>query len=393
MRRALREARQFRGTGMRMAGIAAVGTGVSLAAAGLVAVAAPASAATAPDSFVQTNLIASSASYKAKLTDPHLTNAWGLAAGPSTPIWVSDNNSGLAGVYSGGVTGSALYLDFSVPVPGGSPTGQVLNPDYSAFLVAGLYGSSAADFIIDTDSGGTPLSPGQIEAWNGGTAFVVEDSVTGGAGGKVPAHAVFKGLALATTPTAGPELFAADVADGRIDVFDGNFQLVSTPTEFRDPKIPAGYTPFNVQNLGGKLYVTYARQNHAKTNVLLGKGFGFVDLYTVNGKLIRHLVSGGPLDAAWGLAIGPKGFGRFAGDLLVGNVGNGWINAFNSATGNYLGWLKKPNGKPVALSGLWALQAGNSTFGGPSALVFSAGPRLYRDGLVGTLTLATPAAT
>jgi uncharacterized protein (TIGR03118 family) len=414
MRRVLRKAKQLgtarpgsRGTGSKVAGIGAVGsraadsravgsraagTAISLAAASLVAVVAPASAATIPDSFAQTNLIASNASYKAKLTDGHLTNAWGLAADPSTPIWVSDNNSALTSVYSGGVAGSALYLDFTVPVPNGHPTGQVFNPDPAAFPVGGPSGSPAS-FIIDTDSNGAVPSTGQIEAWNGSPTFVVEDSVTGGAGGKVPARAVFTGLAASAAPKAGPELFATDVANGRIDVFDSEFRPVSTPTEFRDPKIPAGYTPYNVQKLGSKLYVTYALQNHARTGVLGGKGLGFVDVYTINGQLIKHLAGGGSLDAPWGLAIAPKGFGPFAGYLLVGNVGNGLINAFNPGTGHYVGSLDTPGGKPVTISGLWALQVGSSTFGGPSALVFSAGPRGYRDGLVGILTPARPAVT
>jgi uncharacterized protein (TIGR03118 family) len=368
--------------------------GAVLAAGGLAVAALPAQAAASPDSFGRTYLIASNASYKAKLTDPHLTNAWGLAAAPGEPIWVSDNNSGLAGVYSGGVKGSKVTLDLTVPVPGGNPTGQVFNPDASAFPVGGAQGGAAV-FIVDTDSTGSTQSPGRIEAWSGGAAFTVEDSVTGGAGaggGKTPAHAVFKGLAIATTPKAGPELFAADVANGKIDVFDKNFHYVAAPGEFKDPKIPAGYVPFNVQNLGGKLYVTYARSNHAKTDVLGGKGLAFVDVYSVDGKLVKHLVSGGELDGPWGLAIAPKGFGPFGGALLVGNLGNGWVNAYNPATGKYLGWLDTPSGTPVAIPGLWALEAGNSAFGGPSAVVFSAGPREYRDGLVGILTPAKPAA-
>jgi len=151
--------------------------------------------------------------------------------------------------------------------------------------------------------------------------------------------------------------------------------------------------PFNVQNLGGKLYVTYAKQNKAKTDVIVGKGRGFVDVYTVNGKLIKHLAGGGELNAPWGLAIAPKGFGPFGGALLVGNLGNGWINAFNPTTGKYLGWLDTPGGTPIAIPGLWGLEVGNSSFGGPSAVEFSAGPRGYQDGLVGILTPAKPAAT
>lgn len=364
---------------------------------GLVAIAAPAVAApagtargatsaAAPNSFAQTNLIANKSSFHPKLVDKNLTNAWGLAAGP-TPIWVSDNNSGFATVYSGGIKGSKVSLDLTVPVPGGNPTGQVYNPDGSAFPVGGTAGGPAL-FIVDSDSIGATQSPGEIAAWNGGASFVVEDSPKGGPGGKTPAGAVFKGIALATNPKAGPELFAADVHNARVDVFNRDFHLVKTPTEFRDKKIPAGYAPFNAQELGGRIYVTYGKQNKAKTDVVPGAGLGFVDVYTVNGALVKHLVAHGPLDEPWGLAIAPKGFGPFGGDLLVGNLGNGWINAFNPTTGKYLGALETTSGHPIAINGLWGLMVGNSQFGGTSSLVFSAGPDGYNNGLVGVLNPA-----
>jgi uncharacterized protein (TIGR03118 family) len=350
-----------------------------VAATGAVGIGASASASTRPsaapaNSFKQTNLIASNASFGAKLVDKNLTNAWGLAAGPATPIWVSDNNSGFATVYSGGIKGSPVSLDLTVPVPGGNPTGQVFNPDSKAFPVGGPKGSPAS-FIVDTHSTGNAQSPGEIAAWDGGASFVVEDSPAGGAGGRTPAHAVFMGLALATTPAAGPELFAADVANARVDVFNRDFRLMSTPAEFRDPKIPAGYAPYGIQELNGRIYVSYGKQNKSRTDVVRGAGFGFVDVYTVNGKLIKHLVSHGPLNVPWGLAIAPKGFGPFAGDLLVGNLGNGWINAFSPKTGRFLGPLDTTSGHPIAISGLWGIEVGNSAFGGASSIVFSAPAR------------------
>jgi uncharacterized protein (TIGR03118 family) len=352
-------------------------------------VSAPATALT--NSFAQTNLIANKASFGAKLVDKHLTNAWGLAAGPTTPIWVSDNNSGFASVYGGGVNGSKVTLDLTVPVPGGNPTGQVFNSDSSAFHVAkGL----AADFIVATDSTGSKQSPGQIEAWNGGAKFVVEDSPKGGAGGQTPAKAVFKGLAEAATPKAGPELFAADVANATVDVFSSSFKLMKTPGEFRDPKLPKGYAPFGIQELGGKIYVAYGKQNASKTDVTAGPGKGYVDVFTVNGVLVKHLIAGGkhsPLNAPWGLAIAPGKFGPFGGDLLVGNLGNGWINAFSATTGKFKGSLDTTKGKPIVIPGLWGLEVGNAAFGGASSLVFSAGPAGYKNGLVGILQPAKPA--
>jgi uncharacterized protein (TIGR03118 family) len=360
---------------------------VSIAAVGLVAIAPSAGAAPAPNSFAQTNLIANKASFHPKLVDPALKNAWGLAAGPN-PLWVSDNNSGVATVYSGGIGSIPVTKDLQVPVPGGNPTGQVFNPTSAFPAIPGW----PAIFIVDTDSIGNTQSPGEIAAWAGPgfSSFTVEVSPKGGPGGKTPAGAVFKGLALATTPKAGPELFAADVHNARIDVFNSAFHPLKTPAEFHDKKIPAGYAPFNIQLLGNRLYVTYGLQNRAKTDVVPGKGRGFVDVYSVNGFLIKHLVSHGALDEPWGLAMAPAGFGPFAGKLLVGNLGNGWINVYNPTTGAYLGWLKRPNGTPVAIPGLWGLMVGNNAFGGPHSLVFSAGPNSYNNGIVGVLNPAPP---
>ena len=360
---------------------------VCVAAAGLVAAAEPAVASSAPaNSFTRTNLISNVMNRHPGLVDPNLKNAWGITAGPSTPIWVSDNNSSKATVYSGGVNGSKVTLDLTVPVPGGNPTGQVFNPT-TAFPVGGSTGP-AAIFIVDSDSIGSTQSPGEIAAWDGGKKFVVEDSPTGGPGGMTPTGAVFKGLAIAASTKAGPELFAADVANGTVDVFNSSFASVSTPTEFKDPMLPAGYVPFGIQNLGNKIYVTYGKQNASKTDVLRGAGLGVVDVYSVNGVLLHHLVSNGsssPLDAPWGLAIAPAGFGPFAGDLLVGNLGNGWVNAFNPATGAFMGTLDGSNGYPITIHGLWGLMVGNSAFGGSSSVVFSAGPNHYNNGVVGIL--------
>jgi uncharacterized protein (TIGR03118 family) len=345
------------------------------------------SASAAPaNSFTQTNLVANTKSAGAKLVDPNLKNAWGLAAGPSEPVWVSDNNSNKVTVYSGGVGGGSVSLDLTVSVPGGNPTGQVVNTT-SDFPVGGTSGS-AADFIICTDSVGSKQSPGQIEAWNGGSTFVVEDSPKGGSGGKTAAKAVFKGIAIAPNATGGPLLYAADVANGTIDIFNKNFAPVSNAGKFVDDSLPKGYAPFNIQLLGGDLYVTYGKQNKAKTDVVPGAGAGVVDVFSVNGMLIKHLVSNGsssPLDEPWGLAIAPKGFGPFAGDLLVANLGNGWINAFNKKSGAFLGTLDGTNGYPITIDGLWGLMVGNSSFGGTSSLVFSAGPDGYGDGLLGVI--------
>jgi len=358
-----------------------------VAAAGLVAAGAPAlaSAAPPPDVFTKVNLISNLTTQHASLVDKNLKNAWGITAGPTTPIWVSDNNSGFATVYSGGINGSKVSLYLTVPVPGGNPTGQVFNST-KGFPVGGAGGPSAI-FIVDSDSVGSTQSPGRIEAWDGGAKFVVEDSPTGGPGGMTPKGAIFKGLAIANTK-AGPELFTSDVANGTVDIFNGKFAHVSAPSEFKDPHLPAGYVPFGIQALGGKIYVSYGKQNAQKTDVVPGAGLGVVDVYSVNGLLLHHLVSNGPaspLNEPWGLAIAPAGFGPFAGDLLVGNLGNGWINAFNPTTGKLQGVLDNSSGYPITINGLWGLMVGNSAFGGASSLVFSAGPSGYNNGLVGVI--------
>jgi uncharacterized protein (TIGR03118 family) len=364
---------------------AAVATFVAAAALAAAAAPAAASAGQSPDVFTKVNLISNQTTQHASLVDPNLKNAWGITAGPSTPIWVSDNNSANATVYSGGINGSKVMLDLTVPVPGGNPTGQVFNST-KGFPVGGPSGP-AAIFILDSDSIGSTQSPGQIEAWDGGAKFVVEDSPTGGPGGRTPKGAIFKGLAIANTKV-GPELFASDVANGTVDIFNGKFAPVSAPSEFKDPHLPVGYVPFGIQALGGKIYVSYGKQNAQKTDVVPGAGLGVVDVYSVNGALLHHLVSNGPaspLNEPWGLAIAPAGFGPFAGDLLVGNLGNGWINAFNPTTGKFLGVLDNSIGYPITIPGLWGLMVGNSAFGGSSSLVFSAGPSGYNNGLVGVI--------
>jgi uncharacterized protein (TIGR03118 family) len=361
-------------------------TGASLmAVTGTVVSAGNAGAATS-NSFALTNLVANKKSAGAKLVDPNLENAWGLAAGPGDPIWVSDNNSNKVTVYSGGVKGSHVSLNLTVSVPGGNATGQVFNST-SGFPVGGLTGSPAG-FIICSDSVGSTQSPGQIEAWNGGSAFVVEDSPKGAVGGKTPARAVFKGIAIAPAASGGPLLYAANVANATIDIFNKDFHPVSNKGKFVDPALPAGYAPFNIQLLNGDLYVTYGKQNKSKTDVVPGAGFGVVDVFTQNGALVKHLVANGsasPLNEPWGLALAPKGFGPFAGDLLVGNLGNGWINAFKPTTGAFVGTLDGTDGYPITIDGLWGLMVGNSSFGGSSSLVFSAGPAGYADGLLGVI--------
>jgi uncharacterized protein (TIGR03118 family) len=320
--------------------------------------AAPTAPARAANAYTRVNLVSDQPGH-ARITDPNLVNAWGLAAGPATPLWVSDAETNVASVYSGAVGGSApMIVPLVVKVPGGKPTGQVFN------------GSSAFDgahFIFSSEAG-------RITAWTSGMSAQTKKTTRG---------AIYKGLAI-----AGHRLYATDFHGGRVDVFDGNFNRVAHPG-FRDRRIPDGYAPFGIQALGGRIYVTYAKQDADAEDDVGGRGRGFVDVYSPNGQLRRRLVKRGRLNSPWGLARAPSNFGAFSGDLLVGNFGDGAINAYSRRTGAFRGRLRAPSGRPIAISGLWGLRFGNGVFGDRNALVFSAGPADETHGLLGVITPAS----
>ena len=194
------------------------------------------------------------------------------------------------------------------------------------------------------------------------------------------AAAVYTGLAIGSN-SAGPLLYAANFSAGTIDVFDQNFAPVTLQGSFHDSRIPKGYAPFNIQNIGGQLYVMYARQDRE-----VGRGHGFVDIFDTNGNLVKRLISRGPLNLPWGVALAPTNFGQFSNALLVGNFGNGWINAFDPMTGSFLGSLGDQNGYPFAFDKLWALTFGNGGKGGQTnQLFFTAGIQNEQHGLFGVI--------
>ena len=203
------------------------------------------------------------------------------------------------------------------------------------------------------------------------------------------ANAVYKGLAIATASDGHTYLYAANFRSGRVEAYDDTFTPVELPGGlFVDPRIPAGYAPFNVQELAGKLYVTYAKQDATLHDDVAGRGHGFVDVFTTDGAFVRRLVTRGVLNSPWGLALAPAGFGRLGGALLVGNFGNGRINAFNAKTGAYLGQLRQSAGKPIAIDGLWGLRFGNGNAAKTTELLFSAGPDGESHGLLGKIVAA-----
>jgi uncharacterized protein (TIGR03118 family) len=297
--------------------------------------------------------------------DGSLVNAWGLTAGPTTPWWVADNGPSLSTLYTG--TGSKVALTVSVP---GGPTGVVFNGS-SAFPVTG----APSRFIFDTEAG-------QVLAWRGGLAAALP--VAGGAG------AVYKGLAFATTP-AGPRLYAADFHNGRVDVFDGSWTLLGQPGAFVDDDLPRGYAPFGIQAAGDRIFVTYAKQDDAAHDEVAGHGRGVVDVYDTSGMLLARVAKHGELNAPWGVAVAPDSFGRFGGDVLVGNFGDGQINAYEETPkGKFKsrGELRGPDGKPLAIDGLWALEfgLGGASNGPTTTLFFTAGPNDESHGLFGSIT-------
>jgi uncharacterized protein (TIGR03118 family) len=349
------------------------GLAVAATAALVVGVAVPASAHNGPAPRITEIDQVSDQPGKAKIMDGSLVNAWGLALSPTSPLWSANNGSGTATLYAGGLGGAAVTkAGLTVTVPGG-PTGQVFNSS-TDFVVSGTTGSGAARFIFSTESG-------DILGWNptaNATVAIRGTHVDG---------AIFKSLAIANT-TFGSFLLAADFHNARIDVFDGQFRQIPLPPEFffHDPKLPRGYAPFDVAVNGDKVYVTYAKQDADAADELHGNGLGFVDVYTNFGVTVQRIASRGPLNAPWGLAFAPASWGSLAGDLLVGNFGDGRINAYDGD--HFDGQLRGTDGRPITIDGLWALLPGTASTGGVDTVWFSAGPNDESDGLVGQLVPA-----
>jgi uncharacterized protein (TIGR03118 family) len=356
-------------------------TGVLTLTLGL-ALASPATAGSEGKFYQQHNLVSDIPDF-ADHTDPNLVNAWGLALGDSTFFWVADNGTGVSTLYNGAGELAPVGSPLVVTIPGGKPTGVVFNGT-SDFVVGDICppGSNPCPslFIFATETG-------VIAGWNPFVpAFLSNTAIV-----KVPSSdAIYKGLALASI---GPNnfLYAANFHAGTIDVFDKDFApVLLSPGAFVDPKLPDGYAPFNIQELGGQLYVAYAKQDEDKADEVAGKGNGFVDIFNPNGDFVERVDSRGKLNAPWGLAFAPDNFGRFSGDLLVGNFGDGLINAYTREGDHFHfhGQLKAPDGQPVQIDGLWALRfgKGGANNGPENVLFFTAGPEDESHGLFGSLT-------
>ncbi len=352
------------------------------------------SAATA---FSLTKLVADTAGGTAANTDTNLVNPWGLSIPAGTaPAWVANNHSETSTLYDGNGKPQphAAPLVVSFPAGGGGttfdPTGIVSNASTTDFMVTSAGKSGAAKFLFDGEGG-------MIAGWNPTVDATHAIAMYTDAGG-----AVYKGLAVAQN--AGKSfLYATDFHNGKVDVFNSTFARQTssaTAFTFADPAIPAGYAPFGIQAIANgaagatQIYVTYAKQqapdNHDNAN---GAGLGYVDIYDTNGKLIKQLVAaGGALNAPWGLALAPSDFGTLSGALLVGNFGDGIINAYDAAAGTLIGTVKDSTGKALAAPGLWGIAFGNDAKNQPhNTLFFAAGPNEEANGSYGRIDVgATP---
>jgi uncharacterized protein (TIGR03118 family) len=356
------------------------------ALAAMTLAAAPAGASAHGGAYRQINLVSDQAG-KAQLMDPDLVNAWGLAASPGTnstpgsPLWVADNGSDKATLYAGATPTSVTKVPLVVSVTGAAPTGEVFNPDTSAFKVHDKNGNSGASvFLFDTENGTIDGWSPTVNAVGGNQSSVTEVARNNGA------NAVYKGLAIAQRSNGKMYLYATNFRSGRVEAYNSNFRPVELPGGlFVDRHLPAGYGPFGIAEINGKLYVSFAKQDATLHDDVAGRGHGFVDVFTNNGAFVRRLVTRGALNSPWGLALAPSGFGRFSGDLLVGNFGNGHINVYNPVSGRHLGQLRRANGQPIVIDGLWGLRFGNGNAARTNQLNFSAGPDGESHGLLGKI--------
>lgn len=342
---------------------------------GIFAVGAAAHAQVAANNYKQTNLVAdtAAASPAPMHVDPNLLNPWGIAFFPNNPFWIADNNSGFSTLYD--QTGT-LDGTFTVPPPAGStaestPTGIVANVSSTAFEVGG----QPSLFIFDTEDG-------TLSGWNGGTNVILAvDNSMGGTG------AVYKGLAMVTSNGAN-FILATNFRSGKVEVYNSTFAAVSLSGSFMDPNLPAGYAPFGIHNVGNnQIYVTYALQDSAKHDPVHAAGDGIVDIFDDNGNFVQRVVSTGDMhtNAPWGIAIPPAGFGPFGGDVLIGNFGDGVLNAY-TPSGAFIDSVRDAGGKVITNLSLWDLVfGGGGSSGDPNTLYLTAGGMNEAHGVFASL--------
>jgi uncharacterized protein (TIGR03118 family) len=346
--------------------------------------------------YTEMDLVSDGSNTNALHVDPNVVNAWGIVAGTKT-VWINDNGTGLLTAYS--PVGKPMKPVVNIPLPtgptGGSPSGLVLN-NTTNFVVSSGGKTAPATFLLATEDG-------FIVAWNSNlgtnSAIVVNNSSSNTVPvpvGNASTHAVYKGLAIVTDESGVPHLYAANFSGGVIDEFDGNFKYVRS---FTDPNLPDSFAPFNVRNIRGRLFATFAKQNlPAAKDDQSGPGNGFLDIFDADGTMLRRMVQRDTqLNSPWGMVVAPPSFGKFSRALLVGNFGSGDINAYDLLTGKWLGHLTRPNGSELLISGLWGLTfekeevPGNECSFQAQRLYFTAGPNGESQGLLGILRPVSPA--
>jgi uncharacterized protein (TIGR03118 family) len=336
------------------------------------------------DQFYTNTRLASNGAFPANFTDPHLKNAWGVAFNPQGFAWVADADDNVSTLYDGTGQPSPQPTPLVVAVPGpdgtpGNPTGIVFSGGMDFVVTKGGV-SGPARFIFATEQGNLAGWAPNVDATH--AIFVPKDASD-------TDEDVYTGLALSGNGTTHL-LYAANFLQARVDVFDGAFKPVSVSGHFRDPRLPGRYAPFGIQAINGDIYVTYAKQDESGEEEVQGQGLGFVNVFDPDGRLLRRVVSRGPLNAPWGLALAPESFGKFGGALLVGNLGDGTINAFGPLTGRFLGSLRDRDNRRLHIDGLWGMQFGNGILSQKTnQLFYAAGPNDEEDGVFGVITAVT----
>ncbi|MGH8141151.1 MAG: TIGR03118 family protein [Steroidobacteraceae bacterium] len=334
--------------------------------------------------FKITNLVSNSAAIAATHTDPDLVNAWGVAFLPTAAGWIANQGTSTSTFYGGGGVAEGPAVTIPVGTAGiAGPTGIVGNTT-SDFIIGSGAAAQPSEFIF-ADLGGAILgwSPGV----NPDTAVIAVDNGASGAS--------YTGLALGHDSDGNNFLYAANFAQAKVDVFDQTFAPVTTAGGFVDVNIPQGYAPFGIQNLpasdgSAQIYVAYAEVDPSTHRSMAGAGLGFVDVFDAAGTLIKRVISGGALNAPWGIALAPSSFGSLGGKLLIGNFGDGTINAFDPSTGSAAGSLMI-NNQVVVIPGLWGIAFGNGQDSQPSTtLFFAAGPNNETEGVYGRIDFGPP---
>jgi len=363
--------------------------------------------------FLETDLVANKTPltdsngivHTAPIQDRNLLNPWGLTASSGSPFWVADNGAGVSTLYN--TAGTPQTLVVSIPAPGdplgkkGTPTGAVFNivpTAQGAFEISGvkLDGTptkAPATFLFATEDG-------TILGWNG-SVFPIEDQnrVSPNTHAIIAVDhsmsgAVYKGLAIATDALGRTRLYATNFHAGTVEVFDTDFVPATPLGAFADSRLPRNYAPFNIVPVGSasppataaRLVVTFAVQDADKHDDVAGMSHGIVDTFDLGGQSFQRLIQHGQLNSPWGVALAPASFGPLAGSLLIGNFGNGHINAYNPVTGEFIDKLRDGHGQAIVIDGLWSLRVGNGGNGGKTDTVyFTAGPNDEKDGLFGSL--------